>query len=663
MANEIITKQELIDAKVDAQTLEDCVNGAPNTKAQARLGREYWTLSTIDSVVQLSQSKYQELIDAINTIVVENGVPAMVVVDGSGVTQQEINDLGGVRYWTEKSGGYQVNNEVRLSNGDIVKNTVANNTNDPNVDMTGWKNPESEQREINSTLIERTKLVDDYGADPEGVNDSSTAFNTSLAESGYLNLKDGGVYLLKSALTRSGFLKVRGDAELIFDFDGDGLTVNGGGGDIDLGNATYNGASHLGRKRKSVVRLSNTGRVVGNNHKIINVYNDTDSVLALYLYNYDDSDFVNGLYKNITGLGNGTVGDAIGAVRAVYGSGNRDCGYLKISGGHLENVNNVDALGVIIAEDADAFVTQTNTFKADLYVTDIAYKNVGKRIVKTQNNAQSITKMSGCVGSSAWTVTDPAASANKGMFSLASAYGGVLMFTGNSHIGGAVNYMIETLNPVDVIEFGNVFKPSYSAQIEGAHTRPHLHSSGDNSRYIHALSIIDNVARGTLTGNATTTQIDVGNIIDHKVLGAELWLKNHVSLGNVLKGNGANAAILYQYAIEQFSVSSNIVRDWQDGIYVKAGISVTKLAGAVVNNVTDNVSRNLVSEFEPAAIGKVGVSGNYSTSPAAGSKYIMLASTPTSPTLVAGTAPALPATPYGYMSLTINGVQRHIPIY
>lgn len=140
-------------------------------------------------------------------------------------------------------------------------------------------------------------------------------------------------------------------------------------------------------------------------------------------------------------------------------------------------------------------------------------------------------------------------------------------------------------------------------------------------------------------------------------------MKNHVSLGNVLKGGGLNAAILYQYAIEQFSVSSNIVRDWQDGIYVKAGISTAKLAGAVVNNVTDNVSRNLVSEFEPAAIGKVGVSGNYSTTPTIGSKYVMLASTPTSPTLVAGTAPALPATPTGYMSVTINGNQRYIPIY
>lgn len=38
-------------------------------------------------------------------------------------------------------GGYPLNARLRLTNGDIVKSTIDGNTNDPNVDMTGWKNP------------------------------------------------------------------------------------------------------------------------------------------------------------------------------------------------------------------------------------------------------------------------------------------------------------------------------------------------------------------------------------------------------------------------------------------------------------------------------------------------------------------------------------------
>lgn len=561
---------------------------------------------------------YNYLMQRLAQIAVDKGWDASFVVDGDK-TQKQIND-----------------NQQEINNN---------------------------QQNINSTLLDRTRLVDDYGADPEGLLDSASAFNDSLSASGYLNLRDGGVYVVKSALTRTGFLKVRGDAEIIFDFDGDGLLISAGNQPVDLGAVTYNGASHLGRKRRSVVRVNNPSEITANNHKIINVYNDTNSVMALYLWEYGDSELKNGIYKNITGLGNGITGDAIGAIRAVYGSGNTPCGDLKITGGHAENINTVDISGTPIHEDADAFATQTANIKASLIVKDVSYKNVGKRLVKTQTSADSLTSIDGCHGSSAWDSTDPDDATNSGMFSIASAYLGTLMFTKSSLIGGLCNYMIETSGNVDVIEFGNVFKPKFSARIKGAHTRPHLHSSASDSRIIHALSIVDNVARGSSTSSSTASQVDVANIIDHKVQGSELQLKNHVSLGNVLKGGGSSAAILYQYTIEQFTVSSNIVRDWQDGVYVRDGISVTKLAGAVVNNVTDNISRNLVSEFAPAAVGKVGVSGNYSTTPSSGLKYSMLAQTPTAPTLTAGSGAALPATPNGYISVTVNGNQRYIPIY
>ena len=55
--------------------------------------------------------------------------------------KRKIDAFGGVDYFRPNlAGGYLENARVMLANGDIVKSTVANNTVDPNVDMTGWVN-------------------------------------------------------------------------------------------------------------------------------------------------------------------------------------------------------------------------------------------------------------------------------------------------------------------------------------------------------------------------------------------------------------------------------------------------------------------------------------------------------------------------------------------
>ena len=53
--------------------------------------------------------------------------------------KRQIDAFGGVDYFRPSlDGGYLLNARVMLANGDIVKSTVAGNTNDPNVDMSGW---------------------------------------------------------------------------------------------------------------------------------------------------------------------------------------------------------------------------------------------------------------------------------------------------------------------------------------------------------------------------------------------------------------------------------------------------------------------------------------------------------------------------------------------
>lgn len=51
-----------------------------------------------------------------------------------------IEQFGQTDYWVQKANGYPINKRIMLANGDIVKSTIDGNTNDPNVDMTGWVN-------------------------------------------------------------------------------------------------------------------------------------------------------------------------------------------------------------------------------------------------------------------------------------------------------------------------------------------------------------------------------------------------------------------------------------------------------------------------------------------------------------------------------------------
>ena len=113
-------------------------------------------------------SKLQELDLAINTIVVDSGVPALAVADASGSTQQDINDFGGAK-WRNKAGGYALGATVKLDNGDTVKSTIAANKNNPNVDMTGWVNHEKDQKTRNAKVL----YVSDFGIKGDGTDEAA----------------------------------------------------------------------------------------------------------------------------------------------------------------------------------------------------------------------------------------------------------------------------------------------------------------------------------------------------------------------------------------------------------------------------------------------------------------------------------------------------------
>lgn len=133
-----ISTQDLLNARRDIDDIGEAVNEVKIVSP--RYGEDFKSLPMIADEAQATIGEWEA---AISLITQEGGVPALAVSDASGVTQQEINDLTGAPYRV-KAGGYNIGERVVLTNGDIVKSTINGNTNDPNVDMTGWQSTSQE---------------------------------------------------------------------------------------------------------------------------------------------------------------------------------------------------------------------------------------------------------------------------------------------------------------------------------------------------------------------------------------------------------------------------------------------------------------------------------------------------------------------------------------
>ena len=184
MVDEIVTRQELIDAKRDARDLGKAVN--EKVIVSPRHGEDFKSLpmiadegqAVIDNFESTAQDKFNEWDSAINLITQDAGVPALAVSTANNENQQSINDSVGAK-WYAKGGGYPINYRVMLDNGDIVKSTVDGNTNDPNVDMTGWVK-----------VNEASQIFDASGKNQQEINDNLyTSINVFTKRStGFISL-------------------------------------------------------------------------------------------------------------------------------------------------------------------------------------------------------------------------------------------------------------------------------------------------------------------------------------------------------------------------------------------------------------------------------------------------------------------------------------------
>lgn len=152
-------------------------------------------------------------------------------------------------------GGYPLNARLRLANGDIVKSTIDGNTNNPNVDMTGWVKTNSASQIFDASGMTQQKINDNGFVLVDsrklglvgGIEDDQAS--AVAACNNYVNAipvhKDTPIVLrLPKGLIRSsvGFAFDRqaillADEDSLFDYTGNGYAVRLG----KLGEVDYTG--------------------------------------------------------------------------------------------------------------------------------------------------------------------------------------------------------------------------------------------------------------------------------------------------------------------------------------------------------------------------------------------------------------------------------------
>lgn len=149
-----------------------------------------------------------------------NGINANKVNDGNQ-TQDQINLYGGKKY-DMPVGGYPLGSRVLLNNGQIVISTAPNNTNDPNVNMTGWVNETKILYDTKTYLdnfpfyIPFSSLVADY----------SDQFKTAIESGRPIVLTRDAIYPFLTPVNAVVTM---------------GVTIHG-----NNANLSYDGASHIG---------------------------------------------------------------------------------------------------------------------------------------------------------------------------------------------------------------------------------------------------------------------------------------------------------------------------------------------------------------------------------------------------------------------------------
>lgn len=114
-----------------------------------------------------------------------------------------------------QAGGYPLHARLMLENGDIVRSTIPNNTNNPNVNMTGW-----------IVGVPSRLVVDDSGATQQEINNKRLIVLSSVIDFNSTPIKPNCVYQTKSYIAGTNF------GSCMYKYDETILKSNHNGGTI-----------------------------------------------------------------------------------------------------------------------------------------------------------------------------------------------------------------------------------------------------------------------------------------------------------------------------------------------------------------------------------------------------------------------------------------------
>ena len=138
---------------------------------------------------------YSYLMQQLAQVAIDRGWAASFIVSADGSTQQEINDFGGAK-WRNKPLGYDIGSTVKLENGDIVKNTVPNNTANPDIDMTGWVNTDQKARSAYELIFGNFHFLSKWGPLGDGVTQDRITIQAAIDQLHNIYISTGVVQSL-----------------------------------------------------------------------------------------------------------------------------------------------------------------------------------------------------------------------------------------------------------------------------------------------------------------------------------------------------------------------------------------------------------------------------------------------------------------------------------
>lgn len=432
-----------------------------------------------------------------------------------------------------------------------------------------------------------------FGVVGDGVVDDTSAVSNSLgvADGRPLIVDKNAVVRVTSSITYDGNIHFKGGGTFLFDAISAGFEINSVSPSefFKSENITYDGNSVC----IEALKVGNVDSLIINGGAIINY--DSDTVCRPLILRSDISTAVitDVLFRDITALADGTVGNTNGAVRAIQITGVVKTGIIQNC--TFDNVNNRDGVGAHAYEDADC-IAFSGFNDTNMLIDNNFFNNIGKRFVKMQLGTGAVVTISNNRGSSPYTGTpDEVTAADNGMSSAFNPQGGKYVTIENNYFSGGVcrNFVAVGFDTGEVLINNNYYEPEFHNFADGGGTGFALLNSsnasftgeisGNTSHNNRSGIICNSYTELKISGNKLNSSL-TGVIVDSGP-GVDIS-NNYITNTNRQTGETTNGIQIRGNDPYQMSIIGNII----DGF--NSAISTFNTANAFSLIVSKNIFKN-----------------------------------------------------------------------